>query len=48
MCGHGKCDQMTKLAFQYWAINNNENLSNIIKTYPISFKINPQRIAKDF
>ena len=50
-----QCDQMAKLSFQYWAINNNENLSNIIKTCPIrqfqnfaQYKIHPQRIDKDF
>ena len=32
---------MDKLYFQYWAINSNENLSNIIKICPIRYKILP-------
>ena len=31
-----QCDQMAKLSFQYWAINKNEILSNVIKICPIS------------
>ena len=34
-----QCDHMAKLSFQYWANNNNENLSNVIKIWPIRFRI---------
>ena len=46
------CDQMAKLSFQYWAINKNENLSNLIKIctnwvqYFVQCKTNPQRFLK--
>ena len=49
-----QCDQVTTLSFQYWAINNNEKLYNIIKNCPIclqkfaQYKISPKRIAKNF
>ena len=36
-----QCGQMAQLSFQYWAINNNENLSNIIKFCPIRVNILP-------
>ena len=45
-------DQMAKLYFEFWAIDRNENLSNIIKICRIWFqnfaqyKINLQRTAK--
>ena len=31
-----QCDHMSKLSVQYWAINKNEILSNVIKICPIS------------
>ena len=36
--GEEQCDQMAKLSFRFRAINNNENLSNVIKICPIMFK----------
>ena len=36
--GSIQCDQMAKLSFQYWANNNNENLSNVIKICPIRLR----------
>ena len=32
---------MAKLCFQYWVINNNENLSNVIKIAQIDSKLCP-------
>ena len=37
-----QCDQMAKISFQYWAINFNENLVNIVKIHPVRFKIMPK------